>query len=132
MSPVPLILLLLALVIPTTHVVLRTDRTVYPLATLATRQRLIVEGSGPPLCKLALARPLAPGRWELHIEGPADADRTVVFSLPVAGGEYTFVVSATGRARYDFVLEGPPGHEYRAAVLAPVRDHVFRATLPGR
>jgi hypothetical protein len=55
----------------------------------------------------------------------------VVFSLPVAGGDYTFVVSASGRARYDFVLEGAPGHEYRAAVLAPVRDHVFRATLPG-
>jgi hypothetical protein len=121
-----------ALTTITTPVNVTPSQVVYPLSVLAPRQRLIITGEAPPLCKLALARPLPPGRWELRIEGPRQAGRTVVFSLPVTGGDYTFVVTATSAARYDFVLEGRPGEEYRAALLGPVRRQVFRATLARR
>jgi hypothetical protein len=91
----------------------------------------IVSSDPPPVSKFELASPLPPGRYRLFIDSRAkDADHTFVFSIPVAGGSYTFVVTANGRARYDFVLEGGPGVENRVAFIAPRDSYTFQATIP--
>jgi hypothetical protein len=93
--------------------------------------RLQLAGAPPPLCKLELATPLPSGRYRLFIESRvADADHTFVFSIPVAGGAYSFVITASGHARYDFVLEGGPGWETRQTFIAPRRAYTFESTIP--
>jgi|1186.fasta_scaffold432808_1 hypothetical protein len=115
---------------------LRAEQFLYSLSAPrkpgAYRVRLRAT-EAPSICKLELDAPLAAGEYRLTIDSRIDdADRTFVFSIPVAGGAYRFLVTANGRARYDFVLEAGAGAESRAAFIAPQRDHLFTATLPPR
>jgi hypothetical protein len=77
--------------------------------------------------KLIFATPLAPGRYALDIRSTlvGDDDQTFVFSVPLAG-ESTVVVSAGGKARYDFSFRVAGKKEYRFTVIAPVTERAFR------
>ena len=86
---------------------------------------VLIEGAPAGKSKLVFTAPLVVGNYLLDIEARADADRTIVFSVPVAGAS-TFVVSAAGKARYDFSFRLPAGKEYRFTFTAPVSRRTFR------
>jgi hypothetical protein len=90
----------------------------------------LVSDHAPPLARVVPLAPLRPGTYTIAIDSRvADEDRTVVFSLPVQPGRFLFVVTANGKARYDVVLEGPPGSEHRTTFIAPQRRYSFSAAF---
>ena len=48
---------------------------------------------------------LPAGRYRITVRAPATRDsHSFVMSVPLVGGDYSFTVSATGNARYDFAF----------------------------
>jgi hypothetical protein len=107
----------------------------YPLVPLPRPGSYVFElvSDHPPvLARIEPTAPLRPGTYNITITSRLDdSDRSFVFNLPVEPGRFVFVVTATGKARYDFVLSGPTGSEHRTTFLAPQRRYAFSAAFVG-
>jgi hypothetical protein len=90
---------------------------------------VVLQGGNPSgKCKLLFATPLRPGRYFLQVRPTFhDAGQTFVFSVPLAAGESSFIVSASGKARYDFAFQHQAGvrKEHRFSFTAPVIERTF-------
>jgi hypothetical protein len=116
----------------TYRLVLQAGERDYPIAPLLRPGSYIFEmvsDHPPPVARLAATAPLRPGVYSIEVATRFDdADRSFVFALPALPGPFTFMVTTNGKARYDFLLNGPAGSE-RVTFLGPQRRYVFRATL---
>jgi hypothetical protein len=117
----------------TYRLVLQAGERDYALAPLARPGSYVFEliSDHPPvIARLAPTAPLRPGTYTFTINSRVeDGDRSFVFSLPVHPGRFVFVVTASGKARYDFVLSGPDGSDHRTTFLAPQKRYSFSATV---
>jgi hypothetical protein len=90
----------------------------------------LISDHAPVLARIEPIAPLRPGTYNITIASRVDdADRSFVFDLPVQPGRFMFVVTASGKARYDFVLSGPTGSEHRTTFLAPQKRYAFDAAF---
>jgi hypothetical protein len=90
----------------------------------------LISDHAPVLARIEPTAPLRPGTYNITINSRVDdADRSFVFELPVQPGRFMFVVTASGKARYDFVLSGPAGSDHRTTFLAPQRRYAFDAAF---
>jgi hypothetical protein len=116
----------------TYRLVLQAGERDYPIAPLLRPGPYVFEmvsDHAPVLARIAATAPLRPGTYTIDVVTRfEDADHTVVFSLPALPGEFMFLVNATGKARYDFLINGPAGSE-RITFLAPQKRYAFRASL---
>jgi hypothetical protein len=113
---------------PTYRVNLRPDRRDYQLISPSRPGAFVVriEGRAQGKYKLVFTAPLPAGAYTVDLVS-ADSDRTVVFSVPLAG-ESSLVVSAAGRARYDFAFQFAAAKEYRFTFTGPVAGKTFHLT----
>jgi hypothetical protein len=117
---------------PTYRVTLRSGHRDYQLDSPPGPGRYAVLLAGAITSgksKLVFTTPLAPGRYTLDIKSKlvGDDDQTFVFSVPLQGAS-TVVVSATGKARYDFSFQVGGKKEYRFTVHAPIEGRTFQLT----
>jgi hypothetical protein len=116
---------------PSYRVTLRPDRRDYQVTSPPGPgdYAVILEGVNPSgKCKLVFDRPLRPGTYALEIRpSRATIDQTFVVSVPLGPGPATFVVTAAGKARYDFAFHYESGahKEYRFTFTAPVSNRRF-------
>jgi hypothetical protein len=90
----------------------------------------LVSDHPPLLARIEPTAPLRPGAYAIKIDSRVeDANRTFVFSLPVQPGRFFFTVTASGKARYEFILSGPGGPPQPAAFTAPQQRKAFRAVF---
>jgi hypothetical protein len=117
----------------TYRLVLQAGQRDYPLTPLPRPGAYVFElisDHAPVLARVEPIAPLRPGTYNITINSRIDdADRSFIFDLPVQPGRFTFVVNASGKARYDFVLSGPTGSQHRTTFLAPQRHYTFEAAF---
>jgi hypothetical protein len=117
----------------TYRLVLQAGERDYAITALARPGSYVFEmvSDHPPVvARIEPVAPLRPGTYNITIQSHLDdADRSFVFNLPVEPGRFLFVVTATGKARYDIVLAGPIGSEHRTTFLAPQKRYSFTAAF---
>ena len=116
---------------PTYRVNLRPERRDYQLVSPPGpgRYTILIAGANPSgKAKLVFSTPLPPGSYSLSVRTllGSDIDQTFSFSVPLAGGQSSFTISAGGQARYDFAFQFPSKKEYRFTFVAPVTQKLFR------
>jgi hypothetical protein len=105
------------------------DYAIAPLLRPGSYVFEMVSDHPPLVSRIAASVALRPGTYTIDVVTHFDdADRTVVFSLPVQAGQFVFLVNASGKARYDFLLDGPAGSE-RVTFIAPQKRYSFRAAF---
>jgi hypothetical protein len=114
---------------PTYRVHLHPDRREYQLVSPGPGSYVVlIEGANPSgKTKLVFLAPLQPGSYALTVRPllVSDVDQTFVFSVPLETGDSSFVVSASGKARYDFAFQLASKKEYRYTFTAPVNQKTF-------
>src|SRR4051794_29549551 len=92
----------------TYRLVLQAGQHDYPLGPLPRPGSYVfqlISDHAPVLARMKPTAPLRPGTYSITIDSRLeDADHSFVFDLPVQPGRFMFVVTASGKARYDFVL----------------------------
>jgi hypothetical protein len=81
----------------------------------------------PRKCKLRFDGPIPAGRYRITVSAPATQDsHTFALLVPLIGGDYSFSVTATGNARYDFAFPAATSEaEHRFTLTAPIENRAL-------
>jgi hypothetical protein len=81
----------------------------------------------PRKCKLRFDGPIPAGRYRITVSAPATQDsHTFALLVPLIGGDYSFSVTATGNARYDFAFQAATSEaEHRFTLTAPIENRAL-------
>jgi hypothetical protein len=117
----------------TYRLVLLAGEPLYRVSPLARPGSYVFEliSDHPPLrSRIEPTSALRPGTYNIEVTRRVDdANRSFVFTLPVQPGQFVFVITTNGKARYDFVLAGPVGPPQRTTFVAPQKRYLFRAAF---
>jgi hypothetical protein len=83
--------------------------------------------NAPPKCRLRFDGPIPAGRYRITVSAPATQDtHTFTLLVPLMGGDYSFSVTATGNARYDFAFPAATSEaEHRFTLTAPIENRAL-------